>query len=110
MAPSAASAMATATIAASNDETPAETRRNSSPPEPATTCRDKVPHPADLRFQAAAARRCDLLGSAAVVSLEGHDHALRLEASDCAIQGARSQPSAGDGLDVVDHRVAMLGS
>jgi hypothetical protein len=102
--------MATVTIANSKKETAAEARRTSSSLQPAQSGRDKVLHAADLRLQVPAAFGGDLVRPAAVVALEGLDHAFGLEASDCAIQSARPEPSACDGLDVVDHRVAVFGS
>jgi hypothetical protein len=102
--------MATVTIAKSKKETAAEARRTSSSLQPAQSGRDKVLHSANLRLQVAAALGGDLVRPAAVVTLEGLDHALGLEAGDCAIKSARPETSACDGLDVVDHRVAVLGS
>jgi hypothetical protein len=70
--------MATVTIAKSNEETAAEARRNSSPPQPAQTCRDEILHAPDLRFEVAAALGGDLIRPATVVTLEGLDHAFGL--------------------------------
>src|SRR5690348_8406398 len=73
--------------------------------QPAQTRGDQALHATDLGFEVAPAARSDLVGPAAVVAVEGGDHAVRLEARYRAVERARAEAHAGDGGDVLDHGV-----
>src|SRR5438034_3994737 len=82
----------------------------SRPLEPAEAGRDQSLHAADLGLEMPSPACADLIGPPAVVAVEGFDHAVGLEPGYRSIQRARAEANPGDRRDVLDHRVAVLGS